>query len=141
MVGRTPEYLGKKITTAETRLAVLYALLMPAIVLRLTGLALSTNGGRAGLVTNGGSHGFTEVIFAYASSMANNGQNMASLNANSAFLQLDHCRRYVGWTIRTRSTLGSESPGQGERQSVWPQCLYLFYVPDVARVLGDGAIA
>jgi K+-transporting ATPase ATPase A chain len=85
MVGRTPEYLGKKITAAETRLAVLYALLTPAVVLVLTGVALSTNAGRAGLVANGGAHGFTEVIFAYASSMANNGQNMASLNANSVF--------------------------------------------------------
>jgi K+-transporting ATPase ATPase A chain len=85
MVGRTPEYLGKKITAAETRLAVLYALLTPTVVLVLTGLALSTNAGRAGLATNRGTHGFTEVIFAYASSMANNGQNMASLNTNSVF--------------------------------------------------------
>src|SRR5450432_2337572 len=85
MIGRTPEYLGKKITTAETRLAVLYALLTPAVVLVLTGLALATNAGEAGLVTNTGSRGFTEVLFAYASSMANNGQNMAGLNANSMF--------------------------------------------------------
>ena len=88
MVGRTPEYLGKKITAAETRLTVLYALLTPAVVLVLTGVALATNAGRAGLVTNGGTRGFTEVIFAYASSMANNGQNMAGLNANSAFYNL-----------------------------------------------------
>jgi K+-transporting ATPase ATPase A chain len=85
MVGRTPEYLGKKITGAETRLAVLYALLTPAVVLVLTGVALATNAGRAGLVTNSGTRGFTEVIFAYASSMANNGQSMAGLNANSVF--------------------------------------------------------
>jgi K+-transporting ATPase ATPase A chain len=85
MIGRTPEYLGKKITTAETRLAVLYALLTPAVVLVLTGVALATSAGRAGLVTNNGTRGFTEVIFAYASSMANNGQSMAGLNANSLF--------------------------------------------------------
>jgi K+-transporting ATPase ATPase A chain len=85
MVGRTPEYLGKKITAGETRLAVLYALLTPAVVLVLTGVAIATNAGRAGLVTNGGTRGFTEVIFAYASAMANNGQNMAGLNANSVF--------------------------------------------------------
>lgn len=88
MVGRAPEYLGKKITAAETRLAVLYALLTPAVVLVLTGVALSTNAGRAGLVTNGGTHGFTEVIFACASSMANNGQNIASLSANSMFYNM-----------------------------------------------------
>ncbi len=88
MIGRTPEYLGKKITAAETRLTVLYALLTPAVVLVLTGLALATNAGRAGLVTNSGTRGFTEVLFAYASSMANNGQNMAGLNANSVFYNL-----------------------------------------------------
>jgi len=85
MIGRTPEYLGKKITAAETRFAVLYALLTPKVILVLTALALSMNAGRAGLVTNGGARGFTEVLFAYASSMANNGQNMAGLNANSVF--------------------------------------------------------
>jgi K+-transporting ATPase ATPase A chain len=88
MVGRTPEYLGKKITGGETRLAVLYALLTSKVVLLLAGLALVTNAGRAGLVTNGGARGFTEVLFAYASSMANNGQNMAGLNANSVFYNL-----------------------------------------------------
>ena len=85
MIGRTPEYLGKKITAAETRLTILYALLTPAVVLVLTGVALATNTGRAGLVTNSGARGFTEVLFAYASSMANNGQNMAGLNANTVF--------------------------------------------------------
>jgi len=88
MIGRTPEYLGKKITASETRLIVLYALLTPAVVLVLTALAIGTNAGRAGLVTNGGTRGFTEVLFAYASSMANNGQNMAGLNANSVFYNL-----------------------------------------------------
>jgi potassium-transporting ATPase potassium-binding subunit len=85
MIGRTPEYLVKKIAAAETRLAVLYALLTPKVILLLTGLALATNAGRAGLVTNTGARGFTEVLFAYASSMANNGQTMAGLNANSVF--------------------------------------------------------
>ena len=85
MIGRTPEYLGKKITAAETRLAVLYALLTPAVVLVLTGVAIATDAGRAGLVTNTGTRGFTEVLFAYTSCMANNGQIMAGLNANSVF--------------------------------------------------------
>jgi len=88
MIGRTPEYLGKKITAIETRLAVLYALLTPAVVLVLAALALATNAGRAGLVTNPGTRGFTEVLFAYASSMANNGQNIAGLDANSVFYNL-----------------------------------------------------
>jgi K+-transporting ATPase ATPase A chain len=85
MIGRTPEYLGKKITAGETRLIVLYALLTPALVLVLTAVAVATPAGRAGLVTNSGTRGFTEILFAYASCMANNGQTMAGLNANSLF--------------------------------------------------------
>src|SRR6202035_2603669 len=88
MVGRTPEYLGKKITAAETTLTVLYTLLTPAVVLVLTGVAIASNAGRAGLVTNSRTRGLTEVVFAYASSMANNGQNMAGLNANSVFYNM-----------------------------------------------------
>jgi K+-transporting ATPase ATPase A chain len=85
MVGRTPEYLGKKISSAETRWIALYALLTPMVVLVLTGIAAITKAGLAGLVTNSGPRGFTEILFAYASNMANNGQAMAGLNANSVF--------------------------------------------------------
>ncbi len=88
MVGRTPEYLGKKIGFAETRWIALYALLTPVVVLALTAIAVLANAGRAGLVTNSGPHGFTEILFAYASSMANNGQAMAGLNANSGFYNI-----------------------------------------------------
>jgi K+-transporting ATPase ATPase A chain len=85
MIGRTPEYVRKKITSGETRLTVLYALLTPKVVLALTAVAVATKAGRAGMVTNSGTQGFTEVLFAYASCMANNGQTMAGLNANSVF--------------------------------------------------------
>jgi len=88
MVGRTPEYLGKKISFAETRWIALYALLTPLVVLVLTGIAVIATAGRAGLATNTGPHGFTEILFAYASSMANNGQAMAGLNANSVFYNM-----------------------------------------------------
>ncbi len=88
MVGRTPEYLGKTLTVAAAKLVALYVLITPLTVLPLTGLALATDAGRAGLVTNGGSRGFTEILFAYASCTANNGQNMAGLNANSVFYNL-----------------------------------------------------
>jgi len=63
----------------------LYALLTPLVVLVLTGIAVATGAGRAGLVTNTGPRGFTEILFAYASCMANNGLTMAGLNANSVF--------------------------------------------------------
>lgn len=85
MVGRTPEYLGKRITSAETRWIALYALVTPMVVLVLTGLAVAANAGRAGLVTNSGPRGFTEIVFAFASCIANNGQTMAGLNANNVF--------------------------------------------------------
>jgi K+-transporting ATPase ATPase A chain len=88
MVGRTPEYLGKTIAAGEAKLIALYTLLTPLVVLPLTGWAAVCDAGRAGLTTNGGPHGFTEILFAYASCMANNGQNMASLNANSLFYNL-----------------------------------------------------
>jgi K+-transporting ATPase ATPase A chain len=85
MVGRTPEYLGKTVGIGEAKLIALYALLTPLTVMALTGLACVSSAGRAGLVTNEGPRGFTEILFAYASCMANNGQNMAGLNANSLF--------------------------------------------------------
>ena len=85
MVGRTPEYLGKAATAGDVKLIALYGLLTPVVVLGLTGLAITTEAGRAGLVTNDGARGFTEILFAYASCMANNGQNMAGLNVNTAF--------------------------------------------------------
>jgi K+-transporting ATPase ATPase A chain len=88
MVGRTPEYLGKTITIAEAKLVALYALLTPLVVLPLTGLAAATGAGRAGLTINGGPHGFTEILFAYASCMANNGLSMTGLNANTVFYNI-----------------------------------------------------
>ena len=63
----------------------MYTLVTPVVVLLLTGIATATPAGRAGLVTNFGPHGFTEVLFAFASCMANNGQVMAGLSVNSVF--------------------------------------------------------
>ena len=88
MVGRTPEYLGKAITPSEAKLLALYALLTPFVVLVLSSWAISTDMGRAGLGTNTGPHALTEVVFAYASNMANNGMTMAGLNANSVFYNM-----------------------------------------------------
>jgi K+-transporting ATPase ATPase A chain len=88
MIGRTPEYLGKTIKATEAKLIAFYTVLTPLVVTLLTAWAVATSAGRAGLVTNGGSRAFTEVMFAYASCMANNGQTMAGLNANSAFFNL-----------------------------------------------------
>jgi len=88
MVGRTPEYLGKKIGPAENKLIMLYALAAPLIVLPLTAIAVSTRAGLSGLTVNSGPHGFTGILFAYTSCFANNGQSFASLNANTPFYNL-----------------------------------------------------
>jgi len=88
MVGRTPEYLGKKIGPAENKMIMLYALAAPLFVLPLTAIAVSSRAGLSGLTTNSGPHGFTEILFAYASCIANNGQSFAGLSANTVFYNL-----------------------------------------------------
>jgi potassium-transporting ATPase potassium-binding subunit len=85
MVGRTPEYLGKKIGPTENKMIMLYTLAGPMVVLILSAVAVSTKAGLAGLSTNGGAHGLTSILFAYTSCFANNGQAFAGLNANSVF--------------------------------------------------------
>jgi K+-transporting ATPase ATPase A chain len=85
MVGRTPEHLGKQIGPPEMKIIAVYTLVGPVTVLALTALAVVTKTGCAGLTTNAGAHGFTEILFAYASAFANNGQSMAGLSANNIF--------------------------------------------------------
>jgi potassium-transporting ATPase potassium-binding subunit len=85
MVGRTPEYCGKTIGVRQMKYAALYALLTPIVVLPLAALAVSTEAGRAALTTNGSARGFTEIVFAHASCVANNGMSMAGLSANAPF--------------------------------------------------------
>ncbi len=88
MVGRTPEYLGKKIGPAENKIIMLYALAAPLLILPLTAIAVSTRVGLSGLTVNGGAHGLTEILFAYTSCFANNGQAFAGLSANTPFYNL-----------------------------------------------------
>jgi K+-transporting ATPase ATPase A chain len=85
MVGHTPMFLGKSLTSREMRLVGLYAIAGSAIILILTGIAVVTPGGLAGLTTNKGAHGFSEILYAYTSAFANNGQNFAGLSANTPF--------------------------------------------------------
>jgi potassium-transporting ATPase potassium-binding subunit len=87
MIGRTPEYLGKKVTAAETRWIALYVLTTPLVVLVLTAVAVLTHAGGAAVTLNPGPRSFTEIIFAYASCMANNGLALSGLDANNVFYQ------------------------------------------------------
>jgi K+-transporting ATPase ATPase A chain len=84
MVGRTPEYLGKKVTAREIKLVSLYILTMPVVVLALAGLAIALRGARASIL-NPGPHGLSEVLYAFMSGANNNGSAFAGLNANSNF--------------------------------------------------------
>jgi K+-transporting ATPase ATPase A chain len=88
MIGRTPEYLGKKIDPAHMKAIALFTLGPPIIILMLVALAVATSMGRAGLTTNTGPHGLTEILYAYATTMANNGETFGGLAVNSVFYNL-----------------------------------------------------
>ncbi|MDD3651235.1 potassium-transporting ATPase subunit KdpA, partial [Immundisolibacter sp.] len=88
MIGRTPEYLGKKIEAFEMKMVAIGILVTPALVLLGTALAVATDAGRAGIF-NPGAHGFSEVLYAFSSAANNNGSAFAGLSANHPF--------YNGW--------------------------------------------
>jgi potassium-transporting ATPase potassium-binding subunit len=82
MVGRTPEYLGKKITPREIKLAATYFLITPLIVLTGTAVAMAMPGQRAGML-NTGPHGLSEVLYAFTSAANNNGSAFAGITVNT----------------------------------------------------------
>jgi K+-transporting ATPase ATPase A chain len=85
MVGRSPEYLGKQLGPAELKLIMLYTLAAPVAILLPTALAVGTAPGLAALTTNSGPHGFSELLYAYTSSFANNGQSFGGISADTPF--------------------------------------------------------
>jgi K+-transporting ATPase ATPase A chain len=87
MIGRTPEYLGKKIEGNEVKITMLALLCVPASILGLTAVAAVLPSALAGL-TNSGPHGFSELLYAYSSGSATNGSAFAGLNVNSPFYNL-----------------------------------------------------
>ncbi|HXZ58660.1 MAG TPA: potassium-transporting ATPase subunit KdpA [Steroidobacteraceae bacterium] len=84
MIGRTPEYLGKKIEAFEMKMSSIAILVMPFIVLTGTAVAVSVDAGRAA-VGNPGAHGFSEILYAFSSAGNNNGSAFAGLSANTPF--------------------------------------------------------
>lgn len=84
MIGRTPEYLGKKIEVREMKLTSVAILVTPILVLMGTAIAVSAGAGRAG-VANPGAHGFSEILYAMTSAANNNGSAFAGLSANTPF--------------------------------------------------------
>ena len=96
MVGRTPEYLGKKIERKEIMMAVLALLISPLLVLSFTALAVALPQGLAG-IANAGPHGLTEILYGYTSANGNNGSAFAGLAANTPF---------YNWTLGIVMLLG-----------------------------------
>lgn len=84
MIGRTPEYLGKKIGAYEMKMAAIVILAVPTLVLAGTAVAVVLDAGKAGLA-NPGAHGFSEVLYAFSSAANNNGSAFAGLSANTPF--------------------------------------------------------
>ncbi|MBV9108385.1 MAG: potassium-transporting ATPase subunit KdpA, partial [Gemmatimonadetes bacterium] len=84
MVGRTPEYLGKKIGSREVRMAMLYVLVFPAAILTLTAVSVLARPGLAGL-NNAGPHGLSEILYAFSSTAANNGSAFAGLTGSTYY--------------------------------------------------------
>ncbi|MFC7287354.1 potassium-transporting ATPase subunit KdpA [Herminiimonas glaciei] len=84
MIGRTPEYLGKKIQAYEMKMASLVILVTPCLVLLGTAIAVVVDPGKAGIL-NPGAHGFSEVLYAFTSAANNNGSAFAGLSANTPF--------------------------------------------------------
>jgi K+-transporting ATPase ATPase A chain len=94
MVGRTPEYLGKKIEAYDVKMTMLYVLIFPLIILTCTAVfVLMPNIGLSAL-TNQGPHGLTEILYAFTSAAANNGSAFAGLNANTWWYNVT-----LGWTM------------------------------------------
>jgi K+-transporting ATPase ATPase A chain len=84
MVGRTPEYLGKKLEAKEVKMAILAILILPFSILGGTALATVLSAGLAG-IANTGPHGFSEILYAYTSATGNNGSAFAGISANTPF--------------------------------------------------------
>jgi K+-transporting ATPase ATPase A chain len=82
MVGRTPEYLGKKIETYDVKMSMLYVLIFPLFILVLTAVSVLARSGLAG-IANPGPHGLTEILYAFSSAAGNNGSAFAGLSANT----------------------------------------------------------
>jgi K+-transporting ATPase ATPase A chain len=94
MVGRTPEYLGKKIESYDIKMSMLYVLIFPLIILAFTAVfVLSPTIGLSSLA-NQGPHGLTEILYAFTSSAGNNGSAFAGLNANTWWYNV-----MLGWTM------------------------------------------
>lgn len=145
MVGRTPEYLGKKIEPYEMKMASFTVLLMPLVVLMMTAVAVVTPAGTSA-IGNPGAHGFSEILYAFSSMANNNGSAFAGLNANTFFYNvLGGFAMLVGryWiAIPTLAIAGSLASKKYIPSSLGtlPTNTFLFVVMLISIVLVIGAL-
>ena len=116
MIGRTPEYLGKKIQAREVKLAGLAALVMPITVLVVTALAVSLAVGRAG-PENLGPHGFTEILYGLTSQGNNNGSAFGGLTGNTPFYNIIGGDRHAARPIRDHDPVPRHRRRTGRRRT------------------------
>ena len=88
MIGRTPEYLGKKLQSRETKLIVLYLLAVPAVLLGFTAASMFVGSVLHTTIWNPGAHGFSEMLYAFASAAGNNGSAFAGITANTQWMNV-----------------------------------------------------
>ena len=109
MVGRTPEYLGKKLEAKEVKMAMLAILIMPVFILGFTAVSAVLPVALAGLA-NPGPRGYTEILYAFSSAAGNNGSAFAGLTANAPWYDTTHRHRHA------RLPLRHHRPGHGDRR-------------------------
>jgi len=114
MVGRTPEYLGKKIEAREMKFVALGALFVPTLVLVLTAISVVTSAGLAS-VFNPGAHGFTEALYAYSSQTNNNGSAFAGYGATNFSAELGTVALYLGRFVPLLAALAIGGSLAGKR--------------------------
>ena len=119
MIGRTPEYLGKKIETYEMKMASIAILVTPILVLAGTAVAVLADAGRAG-IANPGAHGFSEILYAFTSAGNNNGSAFAGLSANTPFYNTLLGHRDVVRALRRHRAGAGDCRFACRRRSAWP---------------------
>jgi K+-transporting ATPase ATPase A chain len=145
MIGRTPEYIGKKIESFDMKMTSLAILVTPFLVLVLTAIAVVTDAGQAG-IANPGAHGFSEILYAFSSAANNNGSAFAGLTTNTPFynvmLAIAICFGRFGVIIPVLAVAGSLAkkkriePGAGTLPTHAP----LFIAMLLSTVLLVGAL-
>ena len=122
MVGRTPEYLGKKIEAREIKMAVIGSIWVPVVVLILTAIAMTTHAGKESIF-NAGPHGFTEAFYAYTSQTNNNGSAFAGYTARHRLLAPTAARRDAGRPFRPAASSALAIGGSVAVKKITPPSL------------------